>query len=104
VKSNLISENRTRNPAECSVSNPTIAEQALIRNPRGRFEICRIGKLNNADIFDLEKRSTVLFCALNRKTSLEQFQLAVTLSEDPQKILILTTQNRSLEESMNRRR
>jgi hypothetical protein len=40
----------------------------------------------------MEKPSTVLFCALNRKTRPEQFQLADSLSGNTQKILILTTQ------------
>jgi hypothetical protein len=73
-----------------------IAEQALIRNRGRRFLICEIRALNHADILRLEKRSTVLFCALKRETRLDQFQLARALSEKYQNNFLLTTQNRSL--------
>jgi hypothetical protein len=52
--------------------------------------------LNHADNLQLEKRSTVLFCALKRETRPFPFQLAETLSENSQNILLPATQNRDL--------
>jgi hypothetical protein len=53
--------------------------------------------LNHADILHLEKQSTIRFCAPNRETRLDQFQLAGPLSEKCQNILLLATQTCSLE-------
>jgi hypothetical protein len=47
--------------------------------------------LNHADILHLEKHSTLLFRALNRKTRLEQFQLAGPVFGNSQNILLLAT-------------
>lgn len=46
-----------------------------------------------------EKLLTIRFCTLDRETRIEQFQLAAGLSENCQKILILTTENTCLRES-----
>jgi hypothetical protein len=62
-----------------------MADQALIMNRGRRFLICEIRALNHADILRLEKRSTVLFCALKRETRLDQFQLARAFPEKSQK-------------------
>jgi hypothetical protein len=50
-----------------------------------RFLIRESRALNHALILRLGKRLTVLFCALNRETRLDQFQLAGPLSEKSQK-------------------
>src|SRR2546421_3496708 len=62
--------------AECSVSNATGAEQALITNRGGRFQIPTFSRRPVRWTSDLENRSTVLFRALKRGTRLNQFQLA----------------------------
>jgi hypothetical protein len=53
--------------------------------------IRKIRALNLADILHLRKLSMMLFCALNRTTRLEQFQLAGPLPEKSQKQLLLAT-------------
>jgi hypothetical protein len=83
--------------ADCSASNPTTAEQALIRNQSGRFLICRICALNHADILRLEKRSTVLFCGLNCETRREYFQLAGPCPGKSENKFLLATQSSSWE-------
>ncbi len=44
--------------------------------------------LNHADISHFEKRSTVLFCVLNRKTRVIELQMVGPLSEKSQNILL----------------
>src|SRR2546428_12043207 len=65
-----------RKSADPAVSNATGAEQAWIRNRGQAILIRKIRVLNLADILHVRKLSMMLFCALNRTTRLEQFQLA----------------------------
>jgi hypothetical protein len=65
-------------------------------NQGRRFLICEIRALNHADILRLEKRLTVLFCAIIGASHPDQLQLAGPLSEKSQKILFLVTQNSCL--------
>src|SRR5713101_7894237 len=73
-----------------------MADQALITNRRWRFLICEIRALNYADILRLEKRLTILFCAIIGTSRPDQLQLAGPLSEKSQKILFLVTQSSCL--------
>ena len=53
--------------------------------------------LNHTDNLQLGERSTILICALNRKTRRDLFQLPRPLSEKSQKQLLLATQESLLE-------
>ena len=62
------------------------------RRSKEAISNCDFFTLDHADNLHLEKRWTVLFCALNRKTCPDRFQLAGPLSEKSQKQLLLATQ------------